>query len=203
MDTWFDCRCFRSTWLDSPILTADSSVHRLWAYRLWLPILKFEMGLTAGVTGQQRMLTSPKHLIPPPVFPGVRVSPCVYLTCISYLNFETDYSLFGILAISCDTSCDLKSKSRPLRHRWRLLWKTRDMRYTLSFSSVNIVRFPGPLCFHYRGQAPADAILKTVWCNGKSNRGFFGLSENFNLWTSDQFTNVFFHWDRFMSICLL
>jgi hypothetical protein len=49
-------------------------------------------GLTAGATGGQGMLTPPRHLIPPPIFPGVRVSPFVYLTCNSYLNFETDYS---------------------------------------------------------------------------------------------------------------
>jgi hypothetical protein len=46
----------------------------------------------AGVTGRQGMLTPPRHLIPPPVFPGVRVSPFVYLTFNSYLNFETEYS---------------------------------------------------------------------------------------------------------------
>jgi hypothetical protein len=46
----------------------------------------------AGVTGRQGMLTPPRHLIPPPVFLGVRVSPFLYLTCNSYLNFETDYS---------------------------------------------------------------------------------------------------------------
>ena len=51
-----------------------------------------EIGLTAGVTGQQGMLNPPRHLIPPPVYLGVRVSPFVYLTCNSYLNFETDYS---------------------------------------------------------------------------------------------------------------
>jgi hypothetical protein len=44
------------------------------------------------VTGQQGMLTLPRHLIPPPVYPGVRVSLFVYLTCNSYLYFETDYS---------------------------------------------------------------------------------------------------------------
>jgi hypothetical protein len=49
--------------------------------------------LDSGVTGQQMMLTPPRHLIPPPVFPGVRVRPFVYLTGNSYMNFETDYSL--------------------------------------------------------------------------------------------------------------
>jgi hypothetical protein len=32
---------------------------------LWLPIFEFEVGLTAGVTGQQRILTPPRHLILP------------------------------------------------------------------------------------------------------------------------------------------
>jgi hypothetical protein len=39
---------------------------------------------------EQGMLTPAKHRIPPP---GVRVSPFIYLTCNSYLCFETDYSL--------------------------------------------------------------------------------------------------------------
>jgi hypothetical protein len=46
----------------------------------------------AGATGRQGMPTPPRHLISPPVFPWVRVSPFVYLTCNSYLNFEIDYS---------------------------------------------------------------------------------------------------------------
>jgi hypothetical protein len=37
-------------------------------------------------------ITPPRYLIPPPVFPLVYVNTFVYLTCISYLNFETDYS---------------------------------------------------------------------------------------------------------------
>jgi hypothetical protein len=32
-----------------------------------------EMGLTAGVTGRQGMLTPSTHVIPPLVYPGVRV----------------------------------------------------------------------------------------------------------------------------------
>jgi hypothetical protein len=38
------------------------------------------------------MLTPHRHLILPLIFPGIRVSPFVYLTCNSDLNFETDYS---------------------------------------------------------------------------------------------------------------
>jgi hypothetical protein len=55
-------------------------------------VFAIEMGFTVGATGQQGMLTPPRHLIPPPVFPGVRVCPFVYLTCNFYLNFKTDYS---------------------------------------------------------------------------------------------------------------
>jgi hypothetical protein len=66
-----------------------------------------KMGHTAGAAGQQGMLTPPRHLIPLPVFPVVRVSPFVYLTCNSYLNFETDYSSVSwpfhnlVMFISC------------------------------------------------------------------------------------------------------
>jgi hypothetical protein len=51
------------------------------------------MGHTVGATCQQGILTPPRHLIPPPVFPGVYVSPFAYLTCNSSLNLETDFSL--------------------------------------------------------------------------------------------------------------
>ena len=72
-----------------PILTADfsvylagltdfdygmfRSVHLLWTLILTTDI-KFEMGLTAGVTGQQRMLTPPRHLILPSHLLEVRVA---------------------------------------------------------------------------------------------------------------------------------
>jgi hypothetical protein len=39
------------------------------------------------------MSTPPRHPIPPPAGPGVRVSPFIYPTCNSYL------SLFGVLVI--------------------------------------------------------------------------------------------------------
>jgi ABC-type proline/glycine betaine transport system permease subunit len=42
-----------------------------------------------GVTGQQRMLTLPRHLNLPLVFPGVRVS----------LVFTVDYSMYLIKAL--------------------------------------------------------------------------------------------------------
>jgi hypothetical protein len=50
-----------------------------------------------GVTGRLGMLTPPRHLIPPPAVPGVRVNPFIYLTCNSFLNFETDYSSVSLL----------------------------------------------------------------------------------------------------------
>jgi hypothetical protein len=62
MDTGFDCGFFRSTWLDLPILTADCSVQLIWTL---ISIFEFEVRLTADVTGQQRMLTPPRHLILP------------------------------------------------------------------------------------------------------------------------------------------
>jgi hypothetical protein len=74
------------------ILTAACSVYLTWTHWFWLLNFAIEMGHTAGATVQQGMLTPPRHLIPPPVFPGVRFGQFVYLTCNSYLNFETDYS---------------------------------------------------------------------------------------------------------------
>jgi hypothetical protein len=63
-----------------------------------IPILMLRIhyhgnGLTAGVAGRQGMLTSPRHLIPPPVYPGVRVSQFISLTRNSYLCFKTDHLL--------------------------------------------------------------------------------------------------------------
>jgi hypothetical protein len=47
------------------------------------------VGLTAGVTGQQRMLTPPRHLILPLGLPEVHVS----------LIFSVDYSMYLIWAL--------------------------------------------------------------------------------------------------------
>jgi hypothetical protein len=58
--TDFDCGIFRS-------------VHLLWTLNLTTDII-FEMGLTAGVTGQQGMLTPPRHLILPSHLSKVRVA---------------------------------------------------------------------------------------------------------------------------------
>jgi hypothetical protein len=90
----------------TPILTADFSFHLIWP-------TDFDCGLfrlpnletlilitdffawnrvTVGATGQQGMLTPPRHLIPSPVYPAVLVSPFISLTCNSYLRLETDHS---------------------------------------------------------------------------------------------------------------
>jgi hypothetical protein len=55
-----------------------------------------EIGLTAGVTGQQGMLTPPWHLIPPLIYSEVRLRPfSELLNCISYKTYAIDYwSLF-------------------------------------------------------------------------------------------------------------
>jgi hypothetical protein len=59
------------------------------------------MGHTAGATGQQRMLTPPRNLIPPPVFPGLRVSPFVYWLVIpTWISRPITLRYNCILAIS-------------------------------------------------------------------------------------------------------
>jgi hypothetical protein len=63
---------FSFTWLDSPILTADFSVHPIWTHQMWL--LTLQMGLTAGVTGRRGMLAPPWHLILLSHLSGVRVA---------------------------------------------------------------------------------------------------------------------------------
>jgi hypothetical protein len=42
---------------------------------VWCVSYQLELGLIAGVTGRQGMLTPPRHLIPPLVYPEVRVCP--------------------------------------------------------------------------------------------------------------------------------
>ena len=44
--------------------------------------------LTAGVTGQHGMLTHPRHLIPPLVYPGDRV--CYGVIFVLFLEYEID-----------------------------------------------------------------------------------------------------------------
>jgi hypothetical protein len=54
---------------------------------LTLLIFAFEMGLTAGAAGRQGMLTPPRHLISPLVFPGVRVSLAIIVGYSIYLIY--------------------------------------------------------------------------------------------------------------------
>jgi hypothetical protein len=49
------------------------------------------MGFMVGVTGQQGLLAPPVHLIPPLVYPEVRVCPILKLIiCIFYSTYEND-----------------------------------------------------------------------------------------------------------------
>jgi hypothetical protein len=79
MDTGFDCELFHSTCLNSPILIVDCSVHLIWTHWFWSPILEFEVGLTADVTGRQRMFTPPRHyrICRRSVLPYTRFCNCV------------------------------------------------------------------------------------------------------------------------------
>jgi hypothetical protein len=56
-----------------------------------------------GVTSRQGMLT-PSPLIPAPVYPQVRVSPFISLTCNSFLCLDTDHSLVSLIAIIHNTA---------------------------------------------------------------------------------------------------
>jgi hypothetical protein len=100
------CGLFRWTGLDKLILSADCSVTWSWhtnsdrglfrLHGLDIPDVDFgytflpdtEIGLTAGVTGQQRMLTSPWHLILPLHLSGVHVAPhlILYLPFVLWLR---------------------------------------------------------------------------------------------------------------------
>jgi hypothetical protein len=64
-----------------------------------LLIFAFEMGLIAGVIGQQGMLTLSRHRIPLSLVARFDVCPFNSLTCKSYLSFETNHCMFDILAI--------------------------------------------------------------------------------------------------------
>ncbi|XP_048741520.2 uncharacterized protein LOC125655312 isoform X2 [Ostrea edulis] len=68
------------------------------------------MGLMADVTGQQGMLTLPRHLIPPMVCPGVRVCPTIYfvlllgvmrLITVRYLYLASDTLTCGSRFVTC------------------------------------------------------------------------------------------------------
>jgi hypothetical protein len=73
------------------------------------------MGHTADATGRQGMFTPPWHLIPPLVFPGVRVSSMFWI-CISYGIYKTD--LFVILPFQKgDITKDWKNYVSPSKGR--------------------------------------------------------------------------------------
>jgi hypothetical protein len=58
-------------------------------FRNWFWLADFEIGLTADVTGQQRMLTPPRHLILPSQLSGARVAPAGYTRfCICLLDYD-------------------------------------------------------------------------------------------------------------------
>ena len=67
-------------------------------------------GLTVGVTGQQGMLTPPRHLIPPLVYPGPRI--CLTLVFVFYLGltilitvrYLCLYIVAGVLTVTCKDS---------------------------------------------------------------------------------------------------
>jgi hypothetical protein len=94
LDTDFECGYPPFTRFDALILTTVFfCLPNLDTLILTNGFCAFEIGLTAGATGQKGMFTPPRHLIPPPVYLGVRVSLFISLTCNSYLFFETDHSL--------------------------------------------------------------------------------------------------------------
>jgi hypothetical protein len=68
-----------------------------------------ELGFTACVTGQQGMLTSPRHLILPLVIPGVRVSLILTVDYSAYLIrtviLTADFSVY--LTVRADFDCRL------------------------------------------------------------------------------------------------
>jgi hypothetical protein len=103
-----DCGLFRLPDVDMLILTADCSVYLMWTCWYWLRFVlftwcghtdidwglfcywswltDFEIGLTAGVAGQQRMLTPPWHLVLHSHLSEVRVA--LHSICIFPLDFD-------------------------------------------------------------------------------------------------------------------
>jgi hypothetical protein len=76
---WFGQRIFfRLIDLSALVMTAGFSIYLIWTHKFWLQISASEMELMADVTGQQGMLTSLKHLIPPLVYSEVRVCPILW-----------------------------------------------------------------------------------------------------------------------------
>jgi hypothetical protein len=79
------------------------SLSRSWHTDLdygWYRLSNVEIGLTAGVTGQQGMLTPPWHLIPPLIYSEVRVRP---FSDLYFLLDLRDWLLIVIFIISQGT----------------------------------------------------------------------------------------------------
>jgi hypothetical protein len=76
----FDCGLFHLPDLD--ILMFDFE---------FLHLLNMEIEFTAGVTSLHDMLTPPRHLIAPRVYPGIHINPFISLTCSFYICFVTNY----------------------------------------------------------------------------------------------------------------
>jgi hypothetical protein len=75
------------------------SLSRSWHTDLdygWYRLSNVEIGLTAGVTGQQRMLTPPWHLIPPLIYSEVRVRPFSDLYFLLDLRYRLLIVIFVI-----------------------------------------------------------------------------------------------------------
>jgi hypothetical protein len=92
----FWLQIFPFIWVDALTLTADCSVYLI----LITDFFSFEMGLTAGATGQQRMLTPPRHL--DDLTSGMSRGPCLLCSriCISCRFYEIDYSSLFMLFIN-------------------------------------------------------------------------------------------------------
>jgi hypothetical protein len=56
----------------------------------------FEANVLRFTLKKQGMLTPPRHLIIPMVYPGILISPFISLICNSYLCFETDHFLVSL-----------------------------------------------------------------------------------------------------------
>jgi hypothetical protein len=95
MGTWHR-GCFRSYSWRNPICGHHVSHHNFRYDGGWLRIHDQETGLTTGVTGQQGMLTPPRHMISLPVCPEARVCPFISLTCNICLCLETDLCLVSL-----------------------------------------------------------------------------------------------------------
>jgi hypothetical protein len=90
--------------------------------------LELELGFTAGVTGQQGMLTSSKHLIPPLICSEVRVCPFSDLHCLHdyrslFMPFHCSYTPFVTITKIHDELTIITIggdiKANILEHEWK------------------------------------------------------------------------------------